>query len=151
MEGDAKGSALAALLAPLRLLDRVGGGLGGESYGADLRGDFTVEQGVMLFPDAAPLTLSSNLYNGSLAGTVSLPRWTVDVAGHVRLAQNAVTELLGGAVSLPDEIPVSLSGSLDSPDVSIGTRRQAEQDAVSEDEPVEPEGARARCGAATAR
>lgn len=137
VEGDAKGSALATLLAPLRLLDRLGGGLGGESYGADLRGDFTVENGVVRFPEANPLTLSSNLYDGSLAGTVSLPPWTVEAAGQVRLAQNAVTQLLGGAVALPDVIPVKLSGPLDNPNVTIGTRRQSEAGTAPAQKPEE--------------
>ncbi|WP_404379293.1 AsmA family protein [Caenispirillum salinarum] len=126
VEGDPKGSALAAILAPLRLLDRLGGGLGGESYGVDVTGDFMVEDGVVRFAEDDPVGLESNLYDGTLAGTVALPPWTLDVQGRVQLAQNAVTQLLGGAVSLPDVIPVRVSGPLDDPDVIIGTRRQAQ-------------------------
>lgn len=45
------------------------------------------------------------------------------------MSQNAVTELLGNVVSLPDVIPVSLRGSLDGPNVTIGTRSQSDGDA----------------------
>jgi uncharacterized protein involved in outer membrane biogenesis len=135
VDGSPKGSALAALLAPLRLLDRLGGGLGGESYGVDVAGEFTVEQGVVRLTEAKPLTLTSNLYNGSLAGVVSLPPWTVDAGGQVRLARNVVTELLGNAVSLPDVIPVRLSGPLGNPDVVVGTRRQSEMETAPEEKP----------------
>ncbi|EKV26274.1 hypothetical protein C882_2852 [Caenispirillum salinarum AK4] len=142
VEGDPEGSALAAILAPLRLLDRLGGGLGGESYGVDVTGDFTVAGGVVRFAEDDPVSLESNLYNGTLAGTVALPPWTLDVEGRVRLAQNAVTQLLGGAVSLPDVIPVRVSGPLDNPDVVIATRRQAQDgDAAA---PSEKPEARAR-------
>ncbi|SOD91167.1 AsmA family protein [Caenispirillum bisanense] len=119
----AGGSALAALLAPLRALDRLAGVVGGGSYGVDVRGDFAVEQGVVRFTPQSPLTIASNLYSGSLHGAAALPAWTVDAEGEVRLSQNALTALLGNRVKLPEVVPVALSGPLDSPNVKIGAGR----------------------------
>lgn len=128
---NAGGSALASVLAPLRALDRLAGAVGGDSYGVDVRGAFDVADGVLVFAPAAPLTISSNLYNGSLHGAAALPAWTVRADGEVRLAQNALTALLGSRINLSEVMPVALSGPLDKPDVRLGTGRQTE--------PVKPE------------
>lgn len=130
------GSALAAVLAPLRALDRLAGAVGGDSYGVDVQADFVVADGIVqVFPER-PLTISSNLYNGSMAGRASLPDWTVESAGEVRLAQNALTALLGSQVRLPEVMPVALSGPLDRPNVKVGTGRQGEAAAPAKPEDV---------------
>lgn len=133
--GDTKGTALAAILAPLRALDRLGGALGGEGYGVDVTGDFTVEQGVVRSRE--PVTIRSNLYDGALSGAANLPAWTVDAEGQVRLSHNALTQLLSSQIKLPEVVPVALSGPLDQPNVRIGTGRQAE--GAAGEQPVKPE------------
>ncbi|GAA0575517.1 AsmA family protein [Caenispirillum bisanense] len=130
------GSALAAVLAPLRALDRLAGAVGGDSYGVDVRADFVVADGIVQFFPERPLTISSNLYNGSMAGRASLPDWTVEAAGEVRLAQNALTALLGTQVRLPEVMPVALSGPLDRPNVKVGTGRQGDTAAPARPEDI---------------
>lgn len=111
---------IGAILGPIGALNALGG-LGQKNDAAGtLEGAFTIEDGIVRFTQ---LTVDSNLYGGEFQGTVDLPRWTIDMAGQARMADNLLTGLLGQKVKLPKVVPVAVSGPLDGPRVRMDTGR----------------------------
>jgi uncharacterized protein involved in outer membrane biogenesis len=116
--GSLKGQGLAELFELVGILNQAAS-LGMKSGGlADLSGSFSIDKGVVSFD---PFSLVSQLYRGTLSGTVDLANWTVDASGSAKLAESAVSSLLGKAVKLPDTIPFSLAGGIDNPVIKVAT------------------------------
>ena len=83
---------------------------------ADIGLSFNISDGIASVKDFA---LKSGLGNGQGAGTVDLANWTVDFAGKMKMEANLITALLSkGRISI-QEIPFSLSGALDKPNVNF--------------------------------
>lgn len=107
-------------MAPVRALSQLGGLLGGgvtDGF-ASMGARFTGTNGVFELTDA---TLKSNVYSGEFSGTIDLPRWRIESDGKVRLEANLITQLLGNRLQMPSLIPISVSGSLDAPNVKMDT------------------------------
>lgn len=118
----ARGSALAGALDLVKALGELGGALSGRagSGQADVTGSFTVERGIARSTD---LKLVSGFGNGQARGSVDLPRWRVDVAGEIQLAQNLLTRILDKSGRTAQPLPFSVVGALDAPTVKLDTSK----------------------------
>ena len=118
--GGAEGSALAGVLGLVKSLGQVGGLLAGRPGGgaADVTATFAIERGVARTADAK---LVSGFGNGHAKGNVDLPRWTIDMAGEIQMAQNVLTQALDKRGRTTQPIPFSIAGALDAPSVKIDT------------------------------
>ncbi|MGB1027724.1 MAG: AsmA-like C-terminal region-containing protein, partial [Rhodospirillaceae bacterium] len=115
--GAVQGNVLAGVLGLVANLNQV------TSFGqgrgvADLSGSFSVQNGVIAFD---PFQIISQFYEGALSGRISLVDWTLDANGSAKLAKTALAGVLGNVVKLPDDLPFSVSGSLDNPQFTIAT------------------------------
>ena len=115
-----QGLAFTTVLAPIRALSQLGGVFtGGVTEGlADLGTEFSGEQGVFTLSNAS---LESNVYGGQFNGTIDLPRWWVDAEGRVSLKVNVITQLLGSRLQMPSLIPITITGPLELPNVTMNT------------------------------
>ncbi|MCC7016825.1 MAG: AsmA family protein [Rhodospirillales bacterium] len=118
----ARGSALAGALDLVKALGELGGALSGRAGGgqADVTGSFTVERGIARSND---LKLVSGFGNGQARGSVDLPRWHLDVAGEIQLAQNLLTRILDKSGRTAQPLPFSVVGALDAPTVKLDTSK----------------------------
>lgn len=122
-KGRAEGSALAGALGLVRGLGEIGGLLSGRPGGggaADVTAAFVVNRGVARTNDAK---LVSGFGNGQAKGSVDLPRWAIDVAGEIQLAQNVLTQALDKRGRTAQPIPFTIAGALDAPTVKIDTSK----------------------------
>lgn len=120
---DVRGSGAGMILQPLYAL--VGGlnqvfgaltGGGTQKRGlADLGGSFVIRNGIGTFSD---FKLASTLGNGGARGTVDLPKWLIDVAGEMQVAQNLI--VTKGIL----KVPFTARGPLDSPKVNFSLPAQ---------------------------
>ncbi len=117
------GLALGPLMQVVELLN---GGLGG-LFGAggkkgpglaDLTSSFSIANGVV---STADTRIVSNLYEGVIKGDVNLPAWSMNVGGNVVLSQGLIGALLSTVKEMPSQIPFSVTGSIDKPNVKIQT------------------------------
>ncbi|MCF8480642.1 MAG: AsmA family protein [Rhodospirillum sp.] len=116
--GKLKGQGLAGLFELIGLLNQATS-LGLDNGGlADLKGTFSIDQGVVSFD---PFSLVSRLYEGAVSGKVDLANWTIDAEGSADIAQSALGGLVGKAIKLPDKIPFSLKGNIDNPIIKVAT------------------------------
>lgn len=127
-----QGTLAQVALAPVRALSQLGGLLGGgvtDGF-ASLGAKFNGANGVFNLSEAS---IKSNVYSGEFSGQIDLPRWWIESEGRVRMEANLITQLLGNRLQLPSLIPISISGSLDAPNVKMdtGSEPQAEQPAPS--------------------
>lgn len=127
VRGSAKGSAMAGAFDLVFGLNQLGGALGGAKQGsglADVKGSFTIDRGVARSDD---LRLVSNVGEGRAAGTVDLPKWTIDVQGEVQVAQNLLTQILTQKAGQPQNqmLPFAVRGALDAPSVKVDTAKLA--------------------------
>ncbi|MEK7820037.1 MAG: hypothetical protein AAB543_02905, partial [Pseudomonadota bacterium] len=67
--------------------------------------------------------LASGFGNGQAKGSVDLPRWAIDVAGELQLAQTVLTQALDKRGRTAQPIPFSIVGALDAPTVKIDTSK----------------------------
>jgi uncharacterized protein involved in outer membrane biogenesis len=112
----------AAVLGPVLALNQMAAFGQAATGAAALDSRFTIDQGVVRFDT---LSVKSNLYQAALAGTVDLPLWTVDIGGEAKMSQNLLTGLLGKRLKLPETVPISVTGSLEAPKVSLRTGQAA--------------------------
>ncbi|MEK7244907.1 MAG: AsmA-like C-terminal region-containing protein [Pseudomonadota bacterium] len=122
VKGGAQGSALAGALGLVKALGELGGALSGRAGGsqADVTGNFTIERGVARSSD---LKLASGFGNGQARGSVDLPRWHLDMAGEIQLAQNLLTQILDRSGRTAQPVPFSVVGALDAPTVKLDTSK----------------------------
>ena len=126
VKADAKGTAMAAALELVNALNGLGGLFGGKKRTtglADISGSFRMDRGIAKSND---LRLTSNLGTGVAGGSVDLPRWLIDVSGEVRLAENALTNIIARAAKTqqaPRILPFRIKGRLDAPTVKLDTSR----------------------------
>jgi len=124
VKGAGQGSALAGALGLVSGLSRVTGALGGakgKGKGlADITGTFRMERGIARSQD---LKLVSNLGRGQAAGTVDLPRWTIDIKGQVEMSPDILTQILVRKAGGPQLIPFAVWGALDKPNVKVDTSK----------------------------
>jgi len=120
--GQVRGTAWAGVLEPIASLNDLAGSLIGNLSQsqrlADLDSRFSIDRGRLSFD---PLHLVSALYEGTLAGDVNLLDWTIDAQGVADLADSPLKDVVGSLIKLPDEIPVSIQGALDSPMINLKT------------------------------
>jgi AsmA protein len=115
-----------ALAAPLRdALKALGGGASAAQGGSGapqptplrgLEGSFTVGGGALHFN--RPLKVQSSFGNASLTGTVGLDQ-RLDLAGTVQLQLDFVSQVTGLHPGKPVTTPISVRGTLSSPDVHV--------------------------------
>ncbi len=82
----------------------------------DVTSTFTISNGVLNTPDTKIL---SNLYEGTLAGDINLPLWSMNVGGKLAVDQGLLGTVLANVARLPSEIPFQLTGDIDKPNVKI--------------------------------
>ncbi len=122
VKGGAKGSALAGALDLVKAVGDLGGALAGRAGGgqAAVTGTFAIDRGIARSND---LKLVSGFGNGAARGGVDLPRWQIDVAGEIQLAQNVLTQILDKSGRTAQPVPFSVVGSLDAPTVRLDTSK----------------------------
>lgn len=120
--GQVRGTALAGLLQPIASLNDLAGTILGNldksQRLADLDSQFSIDRGRLSFD---PLSLVSALYEGTLAGDINLLDWTIDAQGVANLGDSPLKDAVGAFIKIPDEIPVSIAGALDSPAINLKT------------------------------
>jgi uncharacterized protein involved in outer membrane biogenesis len=120
------GTALAGALGLVSALNQFSGVLGGGARRGsglvDIAGSFAIRNGVASSRD---MKLTSNLGNGTATGTVDLPRWYIDVKGHVQLGQNVLTALLASRArtDVTQAVPFTVRGRLDKPNINLDTSK----------------------------
>lgn len=115
----AKGSPLAGLFDLILSLNQFGATLGGKAGKADASASFRMVNGVARSDD---FILTSSVANGAATAVVDLPAWKIDASGKVKVSQGLLTTLLASKVTgVLDEIPFSIKGAIDEPDVNIKT------------------------------
>ena len=118
-----KGTALSAALGLIAGLNNLGGALNGKKAGAglaDITGSFDVVKGVARSND---LKLASSMGNGQAQGNVNLSRWLIDVTGQVEMSQNILSLALSKGKGMATQLPFSIKGNLDSPNIKIDTSK----------------------------
>jgi uncharacterized protein involved in outer membrane biogenesis len=115
-------SPLAALLEPIEALNDLAssvlGDLSREQLLTDLDSDFVLSAGTL---GVDPLRVTSPLYEASFAGTVNLTDHTVEASGTAAIRDERLRDGLNRVIRLPERIPVSVSGPLGAPDVTVRT------------------------------
>ncbi|MCH7865716.1 MAG: AsmA family protein, partial [Proteobacteria bacterium] len=120
------GTALAGALGLVSALNQFSGVLGGGAKKGsglvDIAGSFAIRNGVASSQD---IKVTSNLGDGAASGTIDLPRWRIDVKGHVQLGQNILTTLLAGRsrTNVTQAVPFTVRGRLDKPDINLDTSK----------------------------
>jgi uncharacterized protein involved in outer membrane biogenesis len=123
VEKSGKGTALSAALGLVAGLNSLGGALTGKKAGAglaDITGSFDIVKGVARSND---LKLTSSMGNGRAQGNVNLSRWLIDVAGQIEMSQNVLGLILNQGQAAVSQIPFSIKGNLDSPNVKLDTSK----------------------------
>jgi uncharacterized protein involved in outer membrane biogenesis len=115
-------SPLAALLEPIEALNDLAssvlGDLTREQRLTDLDSAFVLNAGTL---GVDPLRVTSPLYEASFAGTVDLTDHTVQASGTAAILDERLRDGLNRVIRLPERIPVSVSGPLGAPDVTVRT------------------------------
>jgi hypothetical protein len=120
------GTALAGALGLVSALNQFSGVLGGGAKRGsglvDIAGSFAIRNGVASSQD---IKVTSNLGDGAASGTVDLPRWRIDVKGHVQLGQNVLAALLAARTrtNVTQAVPFTVRGRLDSPTINLDTSK----------------------------
>ena len=120
------GTALAGALGLVSALNQFSGVLGGGAKKGsglvDIAGSFAIRNGVASSQD---IKVTSNLGDGAASGTIDLPRWRIDVKGHVQLGQNFLTALLAGKsrTNITQAVPFTVRGRLDAPTINLDTSK----------------------------
>jgi len=111
------GSALSGIIGLVSAMNQLSLSASGPKKGlADIGLRFDVVDGVATVNDFA---LTSGLGTGKGAGSVDLAGWTMDFAGKMKMEANLVTTLLSKGRINVQEIPFSLKGALDKPNVNF--------------------------------
>lgn len=111
------GSLLSGLLGLFTTLNQLGGKSANDN--ASVGASFTVQRGIASTRD---LQLASAIGNGSAAGSINLPAWTIDLKGKVTLAESTLMRLLKAKIRESREaIPFAITGSLEAPNVKVDT------------------------------
>ncbi len=82
----------------------------------DITSTFNIANGIVSTRD---MRILSNIYNGNIAGDISLPAWQMDVSGNIAVDQGVVGALLAGVARLPNQIPFTVKGDIDNPKVNL--------------------------------
>ena len=120
------GTALAGALGLVSALNQFSGVLGGGAKRGSglvgIAGNFAIRNGVASSQD---IKVTSNLGDGAASGTVDLPRWRIDVKGHVQLGQNVLAALLAARTrtNVTQAVPFTVRGRLDSPTINLDTSK----------------------------
>jgi len=120
------GTALAGALGLVSALNQFSGVLGGGAKKGsglvDIAGSFAIRNGVASSRD---MKLTSNLGDGVASGMVDLPRWRINVKGHVQLRQSVLTALLAGKnrTNVTQAMPFTVRGRLDKPTIKLDTSK----------------------------
>lgn len=120
------GTALAGALGLVSALNQFSGVLGGGAKKGsglvDIAGSFAIRNGVASSQD---IKVTSNLGDGAASGTVDLPRWRIDVKGHVQLGQNFLTALISRQTrrNVTQSVPFTVRGRLDKPTINLDTSK----------------------------
>ena len=120
------GTALAGALGLVSALNQFSGVLGGGAKRGsglvDIAGSFAIRNGVANSQD---MKVTSNLGDGTASGTVDLPRWRIDVKGHVQLGQNILSALLASRTrtNVTQAVPFTVRGRLDAPTINLDTSK----------------------------
>lgn len=113
----APGSAMAGVFGLITAFNQIGGGKTGGR--AKATGSFQMTNGVAQSRD---LVLTSGVGNANAAGSVNLPKWTVDVRGKMKLAETLLTQILKTKVrEAGQEVAFAVQGSLDHPNIKVDT------------------------------
>ncbi|MBT3660648.1 MAG: AsmA family protein [Rhodospirillaceae bacterium] len=112
-----KGTMMAGLLGLLTSLNRLGGAKADDR--AAMSANFDIKNGVA---ETSNLKLTSAYGNGTAAGNINLPNWTIDMGGKVELAQSTLTKILRAKVRESRQaVPFAIKGPLDAPNVKVDT------------------------------
>ncbi len=98
-------------------------GGGGKGSGAvDISGSFDITGGIARSQD---MKVAAGVGNGAAAGAIVLPRWLIDVKGHVQLSQNVLTAFLAAKTkrNLTQSVPFTVRGRLDAPTINLDTSK----------------------------
>lgn len=82
----------------------------------DIESTFNIANGIVSTQD---MKILSNIYNGDIAGDINLPAWQMDVGGKIAVDQGVVGALLANVARIPNEIPFTVSGDIDAPNVNL--------------------------------
>ncbi|MBT6095648.1 MAG: AsmA family protein [Rhodospirillaceae bacterium] len=112
-----KGSMLTGLLGLFTSLNQLGGKSTDDK--AAVSASFDIVRGIATTKD---LKLASAFGNGGAAGTIDLPKWTINLNGQVQLAESMLMRILKAKVrETKSAVPFSITGSLEAPRVKVDT------------------------------
>ncbi len=112
-----KGSMLTGLLGLFTSLNQLGGKSTDDK--AAVSASFDIQRGIATTKD---LKLASAFGNGGAAGSINLPKWTIDLNGQVQLAESMLMRILKAKVrETKNAVPFSITGSLEAPRVKVDT------------------------------
>ncbi|MEE9196034.1 MAG: AsmA-like C-terminal region-containing protein, partial [Alphaproteobacteria bacterium] len=120
------GTALAGALGLVTALNQFAGVLGGGSKKGsglvDISGTFDITGGIARSQD---MKVAASVGNGVASGSVDLPRWLIDVKGHVKLSQNLLTAFLSSRTKrdVTQAVPFTVRGRLDAPTINLDTSK----------------------------
>jgi hypothetical protein len=119
------GTAMAGALGLVTAFNQIGGLLGGGGKGSvvvDISGSFDITGGIARSQD---MRVVAGIGNGVATGSVDLPRWRIDVKGHVQLAQNLLTALQASRTrrNITQAVPFTVRGRLDAPTINLDTSK----------------------------
>ena len=120
------GTAMAGALGLIAALNQFGGILGGGrgkgSGLVDISGSFDITGGIARSQD---MKVTASVGNGAAAGAIDLPRWLIDVKGHIQLSQNLLTAFLAAKTkrNITQRVPFTVKGRLDAPTINLDTSK----------------------------
>ncbi|MBE1237191.1 AsmA family protein [Phaeovibrio sulfidiphilus] len=115
-----KGGVLRSVLEVISALNGLGGGAGAGANPVTVSSVFSIANGVVSLEP--PVSLTSPLYSGAMGGSIDLPRWAISTSGDFTLSPTFLGALARKLpVKIPESVTVGVSGSLDSPNISLGS------------------------------
>jgi hypothetical protein len=116
---------MAGALGLVTASNQIGGLFGGGGKGSgvvDISGSFDITGGIARSQD---MRVVAGIGNGVATGSVDLPRWRIDVKGHVQLAQNLLTALQASRTrrNITQAVPFTVRGRLDAPTINLDTSK----------------------------
>ncbi len=82
----------------------------------DIESTFNIANGIVSTRD---MRILSNIYNGDISGDINLPAWQMDVGGKIAVDQGVLGAVLANVARIPNEIPFTVSGDIDAPNVNL--------------------------------
>ena len=101
---------IAGLLSAIAAVNQLEGISGGRAGTVSLESRLSAAEGRIKIEDT---TVASKSYGGVFSGSIDLARWQVDLAGRLRL------EARGEAAARPTDVPITIKGALDLPNITL--------------------------------